>query len=64
MKRLSKLLTTSRFFASNVSEKKYVYSFEAGVDKRVHPMRNLTGGTDKVIVTPHLLAIADDDIGN
>ena len=62
MKRLSKLLSIPRFFVSNISEKKYVYSFEAGVDKRIHPMKNLSGGTDKLIVTPHLLAITDDDM--
>jgi len=62
MKKLSKLLTSPRFFVANISEKKYVYSFEAGFDKRIHPMRNLTGGTDRLIITPHLLAIADDDI--
>lgn len=62
MKKLSRILRSPRFFVANVSEKKYVYSFEAGYDRRIHPMRNLTGGTDKLIVTPHLLAIADDDI--
>ncbi len=64
MRKSSRLSTISRFFVSNVSEKKYVYSFEAGVDKRQHPLRNLSGGTDKLIVTPHLLAIADDDLRN
>ena len=52
-----------RFAVSNISEKKYVYSLEVGSSRIVHPMRTMSDGTDRMLVTPNLLAIADHGNG-
>lgn len=48
---------------SNISEKKFVYSFEVGSHRIVHPMRTITDGTDRILVTPNLIAISDHGNG-
>lgn len=63
-----KTLTTTlqkclRFRVSNISEKKYVYSFEVGSSRIVHPMRTMSDGTDRILITSNLLAIADHGNG-
>lgn len=63
-----KILTTAlqirlSFAVSNISDKKYVYSFEVGSSRIVHPMRTMSDGTDRILITPNLLAIADHGNG-
>jgi hypothetical protein len=47
------------FQVSNISQQQVKYSFEAASVKKIHPMRNLSGGTDRLLVTPNLLVMAD-----
>lgn len=49
----------NKFFISNVSKKKFQYSFETGVSNKPHPKRNLINGADKIYVSDHLIMIAD-----
>lgn len=63
LKSLKTLLRRNRFAVSNISDKKYVYSFEVGSSRIVHPMRTMTDGTDRMLITPHMLAIADHGNG-
>lgn len=51
------------FAVSNISDKKYVYCFEVGSSRIVHPMRTMSDGTDRILITPNLLAIADHGNG-
>lgn len=44
---------------SNVSKKTYKYVFETASVQKIHPMRNLSNGTDRLLLTPNLIAIAD-----
>ena len=56
-------LTASRKILSsgvaNVSKKEARYSFESACVKKIHPVRKLSEGTDRILVTPHLLVMAD-----
>jgi hypothetical protein len=64
-KQLSRVLlgAAPRRHVSNVSEKKFTYSFEVGSIRKIHPMRQLSDGTDRLLLTPHLLAITDHGAG-
>lgn len=46
-------------FVANVSKKTYKYVFESASVQKIHPMRNLTNGTDRLLLTPNLIALAD-----
>lgn len=46
-------------YVANYSEKENHYVFEAAAMQMVHPIRNIAKGTDRILVTPSLLAIAD-----
>jgi hypothetical protein len=47
------------YHVANYSEKENHYVFETAALQKVHPLRNLAQGTDRILVTPSLLAIAD-----
>lgn len=51
------------FFVSNVSKKKFKYSFEVGSTRKIHPMRELSQGTDRLLITPNLIAVTDHGTG-
>lgn len=46
-------------FVSNISKKTYKYVFKTASVQKLHPMRNLTNGTDRILISPNLIAIAD-----
>ena len=48
---------------SNVSKKAYRYHFETASEKHIHPMKGVFGGTDRMLVTPQLLVLADTGHG-
>lgn len=52
-----------KFFVSNVSKKKFKYSFEVGSARKIHPMRELSMGTDRLLITPNLIAVTDHGAG-
>jgi hypothetical protein len=53
----------SKRFVSNISEKKFKYSFDVGSVQKIHPMRSLSDGTDRLLITPNLIAISDYGLG-
>lgn len=54
-----------RRWVSNISKKTYRHYFDAASQHYIHPLRSLSSGTDRLLVTPNLLAIADtgDNMG-
>jgi hypothetical protein len=53
------LQSKSIALVSNISKKTYNYVFETASAHKIHPMRNLSNGTDRLLLTPNLIAIAD-----
>jgi len=53
----------SRRWVSNVSEKAFKYSFDVGSARVVHPMRELSMGTDRLLITSNLIAVSDHGEG-
>lgn len=47
------------YSVSNISEKQARYSFECGSVQKIHPTRTINNGTDRILITPNLIAISD-----
>lgn len=63
LKFLSFIRHEPKYFVSNVSKKKFKYSFEVGSVRKIHPMRELSQGTDRLLITPNLIAVTDHGTG-
>jgi hypothetical protein len=44
---------------ANISEKENHYVFETASMQKIHPLRNFSQGTDRILITTNLIAIAD-----
>lgn len=59
MLRSYKITTLLKHTVANQSEKQYRYSFETAYRQKIVPIRSLDNGTDRLLVTPNLIALAD-----
>ena len=51
------------FAVAKVSKKDIRYSFEAVSVQKTHPIRQLSEGTDRIVITPNLLILTDHGAG-
>lgn len=59
LRRVGLLNSLVGYRVSNISKKEVRYCFDAVSVQKIHPTRNLSQGTDRLLVSPNLLVMAD-----